>query len=420
VDNLQYGEVTKIHRKRLGMSQKQLADMSNLSVRAIRNLERGITRHPRKDTRRLIAGALRLSEVQKSHLEQLAGEEETRLDPAAPRPFGDTGVSAPLTALIGRSGERSVLASNLLSGHHRLITITGLSGVGKTHLAQSVALDQRTEHGASVTWVAEGPDDAGAGGRRFSLAEPKDELNPVVHEATSELKSRIGTRRALLVIDDPALPLTEDSVGVDLLRECPGLQLLVTAREPARIAGESVFPLTPLPVPRHSELGVGELTRVPAVELLVACIRRHTPRFVVTEEDARFVASVCIRLDGIPAALVAIAPHFALQSAGSVSRRLRLGPHVPEAAGGDDERAPAGVAAGPGEASPGELTRQLLGELARAADWSIDDAATLAGTSRREAEPVIRELLLSGLVTQKRTSSGPGFSLVAASSRMFA
>lgn len=404
MDNLQYGEVAKIHRKRLGMSQQQLADMSNLSVRAIRNLERGITRHPRKDTRRLIAAALRLSDVQKNHLEQLAGDEESRLEPATLRPFGDAEVGAPLTALIGRAGEHSLLSSNLLSGHHRLITLTGLGGVGKTHLAQSVALDQKTGHGAQVIWVTENPGD-GVGGRRFSLAEPDDNLNPVVHEATRELKSRIGARRTLLVVDDPAVPLTERSAGMDLLRECPGLQLLVTAREPSRISGESVFPLTPLPVPRQGELGPGELTRVPAVELLLTCIRRHTPRFVLTEEDARFVAAVCTRLNGIPGALVAIAPQFASRSAESVSRSLRIGP------GGDEEGAA-------GNSSLGKLRQRVLDKLALVEAWSIDDASTLTGTSRRDTELVIRELLLSGLVTKKKTSSGPGFTLVAPAGRM--
>src|SRR5688572_16472939 len=134
-----FGRLLRGHRTRVGLTQRELADLSTISVRAIRDLEQGKARRPRQDTVRLIADGLRLSRQARAGLELAAdnGRSATALLPGY-----DADLAAPpveLDTLIGRESETGTLAAEFADGRRRLIGLVGLSGVGKTRLACAVA-----------------------------------------------------------------------------------------------------------------------------------------------------------------------------------------------------------------------------------------------------------------------------------------
>ncbi|MCX5394685.1 helix-turn-helix transcriptional regulator [Streptomyces sp. NBC_00094] len=144
------GTLIRGHRLRIGLTQRELADLSTISVRAIRDLEKGKALRPRADTIRLIADGLRLGPRARTALEESVsrghqGGAGRHLLPERCAP------PVPLHPLIGREAEAAILAEELRSGAERLVTVVGLSGVGKTRLALETAA-RLHESGFPVLW----------------------------------------------------------------------------------------------------------------------------------------------------------------------------------------------------------------------------------------------------------------------------
>ncbi|MGO4630895.1 AAA family ATPase [Streptomyces sp. 2RAF24] len=144
------GTLIRGHRRRIGLTQRELADLSTISVRAIRDLEKGKALRPRADTIRLIADALRLGPRARTALEESvsrghqSGAGRFLLPERCAPPV-------PLHPLIGREAEAAILAEELRSGAERLVTVVGLSGVGKTRLALETAARLHA-NGFPVLW----------------------------------------------------------------------------------------------------------------------------------------------------------------------------------------------------------------------------------------------------------------------------
>ncbi|MCA9876639.1 MAG: helix-turn-helix domain-containing protein, partial [Thermomicrobiales bacterium] len=125
-DNAFAGELRRC-RLAARLTQRDLAERSGISVRAISDLERGINRHPQRETARMLSAALALS-----------GAAQTRFLEAARRPPrlvkpAPSGVNAPANdPLIGRAQEIALIAQTILRPGVRLVTLTGPGGVGKT------------------------------------------------------------------------------------------------------------------------------------------------------------------------------------------------------------------------------------------------------------------------------------------------
>ena len=133
-ENPQVGLLLKNARRRTGMTQRQLSDLSAVSVRTIRDLELERTKNPRVQTLRLLADALQLSKVRRAELEVAArsatGESLIDRLPLSPVPLGP---------IVGRVREVEALAALAGSSGHRLVKVVGVPGVGKTRLIHEVA-----------------------------------------------------------------------------------------------------------------------------------------------------------------------------------------------------------------------------------------------------------------------------------------
>ncbi|MDI9979493.1 protein kinase [Rhodococcus sp. IEGM 1307] len=217
-----------------------------------------------------------------------------------PSPGSATGsLSLELTSFVGRRHELTE-ARNLLAGS-RLVTLTGIGGVGKTRLAMRVASAVQREYDDGVRLVELGElrdgsslidAVAAAVGVRDHSARPLREV----------LIEFLAPREVLLVLDncehmvDAAAELAET-----LLRVCPGLRILATSREPLVIGGEAVLRVPPLAVPDSDRRpSLRALSRYDAVSLFVDRGAAAVPGFALTEENAAAVAGICHRLEGLP------------------------------------------------------------------------------------------------------------------------
>ncbi|MFE5703450.1 protein kinase [Rhodococcus koreensis] len=226
-----------------------------------------------------------------------------------------------LTSFVGRRHELTE-AKNLLAGS-RLVTLTGIGGVGKTRLAMRIASAVQREYADGVRLVELGElrdgsslvdTVAAAVGVRDHSARPLREVL-VEHLAVQEL---------LLVLDncEQVVDVVAELAG-PLLRVCPRLRILATSREPLSIGGEAVLRVPPLAVPdperRPSLRG---LPKYDAVTLFVERAAAAVPGFALTEENAAAVAGICHRLDGLPLPIELAAARLRAMSPEQILDRL--------------------------------------------------------------------------------------------------
>ncbi|MFW6722472.1 AfsR/SARP family transcriptional regulator [Streptomyces sp. MAR4 CNY-716] len=211
---------------------------------------------------------------------------------AGPLPY------AGLTALVGR--DDAVAEVRALLRTHRLVTLTGPAGVGKTRLALEVAA--AAADGARVVELA-GVDAAGARREPAVLAERIAAALGV----RGDLGRALGTRRLLLVLDTVEhLAVPAARLVVALLGAAPGLRILATGREPLAVPGERQWPVAPLP-------------EAAAVRLFRERVADAVPGSAGSDAE---IAAVCRRLDGLPLAIELAAARVRTLGLREVAARL--------------------------------------------------------------------------------------------------
>ncbi|MEV0385765.1 BTAD domain-containing putative transcriptional regulator [Nonomuraea sp. NPDC050643] len=240
---------------------------------------------------------------------------------------------APLTSFIGRDDDLTRIGAQLATG--RLVTVLGPGGAGKTRLALEAAHRHRHEYRdgawlidlASVTEPAEIATAvlAGIGLRGGATLDARkraegDELDVLV--------GAFGGRESLLLVDNCEHLI--DAVAhlvAALLPRCPGLRVLATSREPLAVDGETLVPLTPLPLPGPDD-GVEQARRAASVRLFTERAAAVRPGFDVDETTLPDIVRVVRGLDGLPLALELAAARLRTLSlpdlADGLSDRFRL------------------------------------------------------------------------------------------------
>jgi predicted ATPase/transcriptional regulator with XRE-family HTH domain len=294
-DSETFGAVLRGFRRRARLTQEELAARSGVSVRTIRSLESDRLNTPRLSSVRALADGLGLAAEERRRFDRLAGLEPEARHVVASMIGGS--IPAPLSPLVGRAAEMSRLVEVVEGGTTRLVTLTGVAGIGKTRLALAVA-EAAARRGRSTWWVPL----SGVGESKYVLDAVAGAVG--VGEVTVEaIGTRLGGEAALLVVDNLEHLDGVGGVVTDLLRRVPEVTALVTSRAPIGLSDEQAWPVRPLAVPAGDEDSVEELSAVSSVELLVDRVRRATPAFELTGEAAGVVAEVCRRLDGLPLAL---------------------------------------------------------------------------------------------------------------------
>ncbi|MFY1638250.1 helix-turn-helix domain-containing protein [Solwaraspora sp. WMMB335] len=405
-DISKFGRLIRQHRVRIGMTQRQLADLSTISVRAIRDLEQGKARRPRQDTVRLIAEALRLGPRARADLTRAASMGQLVFGPLPGE--GDEIPPPPIATdpLIARESELAALQSELASGAERLVNVVGLSGVGKTRLVLEAATRLHASDAMPVLWHPMA--DAVADHRR-QMVEP---LAEVVRAAVEDLFAGQGggvaafvdlvnETPALLVIDgaDGCLPRPE-RLGL-LLRGCPELRMIVTSDRAWGVPPERLFLLGPLELPHLSDIrDAGTLAKVPAVRLFMDRVLQVRPQYALSDADVPAVAEICRQVDGLPVALRAAASWLVVYELEVLYRCLDGGPEelLGHAAGPDGGRGYRDNLTRHLDRLPAD-DREMLGALCEfGGKFELDDVVTLTGLPLPDAGRRLRSLLLHGVV----------------------
>lgn len=262
-------------------------------------------------------------ELQAAYLEVLRSNLTTRnatspLEvPASDRIRGRLPV--PVDRFVGRGAELECIATALASA--RLVTLTGVGGVGKSRLAleSGIRLAPANPDGA---WLCElSPVTAGSD-VAHALANDLG-VTPEPGVSTEESVERyLRDKKLLLIVDNCEHVL--DSVAVllrTLLLHCSGLSVLATSRERLGAGGEHVIEVPPLAVPALGTTDLSSAAGVEAVELFSARAAAQTG-FTLTSENVAAVAEICRRLDGIPLALELAAARVAALGVRDVATRL--------------------------------------------------------------------------------------------------
>jgi predicted ATPase/DNA-binding winged helix-turn-helix (wHTH) protein len=220
---------------------------------------------------------------------------------AALPPGSQTNFPAATSELFGRSAAVRQIRDLLTT--YRVVTLTGLGGIGKTSLALEVARGLLPSF-QGKGWLVELAPLLDAGLVR-SAAVAALGLTANGPDLTAETIARVlADDRLILVLDncehviDGAARLAETVV-----RLCPQVRVLATSREALRIDGEFVYRVPPLDVPPAEPATPGDVLSHSAVQLFLARMRAHDADFVEDAENLSAIAAICRHLDGIPLAI---------------------------------------------------------------------------------------------------------------------
>jgi len=324
-----------------------------------------------------------------------------------------------LTSFLGREHEIGAVCE--LLGQHRLVTLTGPGGTGKTRLSLQVAARNADRFPDGVYWVP-----------LSALSEVELVASTIAHalglpdgggRAPEErILDSLRNKRLLLVLDNFEQLIGAAPLVSDLLTRASGLSVLATSREPLHVYGEQEYAVPPLGLPplqgrgpqRPPDLGV--LSQYEAVALFIERATAVKADFAVTNENAPAVAELCVRLDGLPLAIELAAARSRILGPEAILRRL--GDKLDLLSGGGSDRP--------------ERQQTLRGAIA----WSYDlleeaDRRLFAGLSvfvggasldavEDVCGPVVDGDILDGLssllekslVRQRSTEAEPRFSLL--------
>jgi predicted ATPase/DNA-binding SARP family transcriptional activator len=228
-----------------------------------------------------------------------------------PRPPAIAPRSAPphlsvvATPFVGRDVELAEVAHLLSKPECRLLTITGVGGVGKTRIALKAAEELEKQYPDGVHVVS-----------LESLTSP-EAIPPAIAEALAiglrgsdaaleQVTRHVSTKQLLLLLDNVEHLIQGVAQLAELLRRCPNLKLLVTSRERLNLDEEWLLPVEGLPLPPNHPYHAAapdEAQAYDAVQLFVERARRIHPRFILALEDLPHVIEICRSVEGLPLAI---------------------------------------------------------------------------------------------------------------------
>jgi predicted ATPase/DNA-binding CsgD family transcriptional regulator len=228
----------------------------------------------------------------------------------------------PPTPLVGRIAEIAAVCALLERPDVRLLTLTGAPGIGKTRLAMAIVREPTTSFADGVAFLA-----------LASIRDPSLIIPTIARgidiKGTNGLsliegvKAALRHRNMLLVLDNFEQVVEAAPPVAELLAACPNLKVVVTSRSVLRVRGEHEFVVPPLAIPDLAPLPtMTTLAECEAVALFLQRARDSMPDFHLTAANARAVAEICVRLDGLPLAIELAASRLKLFSPQGLQMRL--------------------------------------------------------------------------------------------------
>jgi predicted ATPase/DNA-binding XRE family transcriptional regulator len=317
---ISFGEWLRKQRRSLDLSRQAFAAQVGCAEVTLRRIEAG-TLKPSKELASLLLEKLAIPEIERSQWISFArglSGFPTQSISTSNKPI--TNLPAPLTTFIGREKVQSEITQ--LISEHRLVTLTGAGGVGKTRLAIKIG-KQILENYADGVWLVELAPilDPDLVPRTIAIAiglrdEPQ---RPVIDMLSDYLRGK----KMFIILDNCEHLLDACAQLADImLKRCPGLKILGTSRETLGILGESVYPVSSLELPDLKEL-IDRFRDYESVRLFEERAQLARMDFSLTLENASSVAKICTHLDGIPLGIELAAARIGTFSTEQIADRLQ-------------------------------------------------------------------------------------------------
>ena len=289
-----------------GFTQEQLADIADVSVRAISNIERGINAAPQRATIRSLADALQLTGADRAHFVGAVRRQRSGSGmPHEPDFLRLTPLPVPFTPLLGREHLEAAATHLLAKPVVRCLTLTGPLGVGKTRLAIQVASALATHFTDGVAFVPLA--DSPAISLHAAILPHLCTTNCLPTDALARLLATIRGRELLLVCDGVDRQHDGASQLATLLALTPSLKILVTSRAPLGIPGEQELSVMPLDLPPEGAVPSTDVEQFGAIAVLLYYVRASKPDFIASPAQVEVICQLCRHLDGLPLALELVA-----------------------------------------------------------------------------------------------------------------
>ncbi|MGA8574444.1 MAG: helix-turn-helix domain-containing protein [Candidatus Cybelea sp.] len=322
-----FGTLLRRYRLRAGLSQEALSERARTSVETVGALERGVRRAPYRETVALLAQALDLNDEDCAQLEGAAARPHRSRLTVVPDEAMQGVIASPLhnlpsqlSTLIGR--EAVVAEVGQLAETHRLVTLLGTGGVGKTRLALQVAANVISGW-RDGTWLVEFAPISDPAGVVDSVAR-------VLRVAESSTRSKIESvvealkrQQLLLVLDNCEHVIAQSrEVAVAILHACPNVHIIATSREALHVAGERIYRVPSLEYPDGAVTNSADAAGYAAVALFADRAHAADRTFNINDENVAPVAEICRRLDGIPLAIELAAARVNVLSSSQLAQML--------------------------------------------------------------------------------------------------
>lgn len=310
-DGASFAQWLKSCRRKLDLTQEELAERVGYACPTLQKIERGV-RRPSRELAERLADTLAIPEQERPRFLQLARVSQVQTVDQAPeqrdQPFpGRLRPAPPAVTLLGREIERAAIFTHLRNQDTPLVTLVGPGGVGKTTLALHTAaeLADQDQFPDGVVVVLLAPVSTGADVPLAiieALGVPIDRVQP----AADQLIEIVRVRKLLLVLDNLEHLLVRGDGGTltrlisRILAEGQGVHILATSRERLRLRNEQVIVIGGLALP-PSDSGP-RVERAAAVQLFVEQAQRLSS-FALTDQNRTAVARICRRLEGLPLAI---------------------------------------------------------------------------------------------------------------------
>jgi predicted ATPase/DNA-binding XRE family transcriptional regulator len=321
-EKISFGEWLRQRRRMLDLTQQDLADQVGCARITLRRIESGMLK-PSKELASILLEKFGIPEIERPEWIAFArgvSALPTQSIPSSSKPISN--LPTLLTTFIGREKEQSEVIS--LISKHRLVTLTGSGGVGKTRLSIKIGEQVLESYTDGVRFL-----------ELASLSDPT--LLPQTAAGlfgittqsdipfTDLLINFLRAKSALLILDNCEHLLDACAYFADaLLKSCPHLKILATSREPLGIAGEAIYRVPSLELPDFQQL-LDTFRDFESVHLFEERAKLAQFDFSLTLENASSVAQICQRLDGMPLAIELAAAKVGMFSTQQIAKQLDEG-----------------------------------------------------------------------------------------------
>ncbi len=321
-EGISFGKWLHQRRRQLDLTQQELADRIGCARITLSRIEAG-TLKPSKELATILLEKLGIPKQEHARWLPFARGSSgypTGL-PDYPTQKPATNLPIPLTSFIGREKEKEEV-KNLIS-KHRLVTLTGSGGVGKTRLALQIGEEMFDSFPNGVWFVDLSPlNDAGLVPPTVLAALGL--IEPPGKSVWQLLQDFLRERHPLIILDNcEHLAEACAELARDLLSHCAFLKILATSREALGVEGEMAWRVPSLssPDPAHPPKPE-QWIQYESVQLFIDRASLANPNFKANQENAPAIAQICRRLDGIPLAIELAAPKTSILSVEQISERL--------------------------------------------------------------------------------------------------